>query len=115
MNDEDLNNYIRSVNLYKITDGEYIDRYVDMYLYMEKLFKNCYKKRKEDIKDIRTLDNYFTENDEYILSYNFNNKVVMSDSHLFTKTDILPTILKKYLIDNMKLNIKLVQFFTTFS
>lgn len=112
MNDTYLNNYIRSVNIYKITDGEYTDRYVDMYLYMEKLFKNCYKKR---IKNIRTLDKYFTENGEYILSYNINNKVVIADSHLFRKTVIIPTILKMYLIDNVKLNVKLVHFLTTFS
>lgn len=41
--------YNRSVNIYKITDGEYIDEYVNIYLQLMNIFKNIHIYKKDDI------------------------------------------------------------------
>lgn len=57
--------FLRSVNIHKITDGEYIDEYVNMYLWLDEIFK--------DLK--------ISKNDKFPLStyYKANNIVLIEE------------------------------------
>lgn len=78
----DKNQFIRSVNIHKISDGEYIDKYVEMYLFMEKMFENL-----KTYKSSGFNKSIFYINDEnYIVfeDYGFYNEINI-DIVIYTK------------------------------
>lgn len=53
--EENIELYKRSVNIHKITDGEYIDKYVEIYLYVKSIFS-----------DLDIVNNTYYKNNECI-------------------------------------------------
>lgn len=59
-----LNNYIRSINIHKITDGEYIDIYVEQFKFLNKLFEDL-----EYVEGFNSIIYYKNNNGKLILEY----------------------------------------------